>query len=49
MKVVKAMEVTVESVDSDEPIQVGFTYDLVEYTKDNLWLQFNFENPEQVS
>ena len=52
MKVLNALDINVipiEGDDEEEIASIEYTYDLVDYDGDNLWLQFNFLNPEQVS
>ena len=52
MKILEALEIKVKPTNSDdEEIMklTDFTYELVEYDGDNMWLQFEFKDPEQVS
>ena len=52
MQVLSALEIMVVPLDGDDEEEIAsieYTYDLVDYDGDNLWLQFNFLDPEQVS
>lgn len=40
--IVKALEIKVQSVDGDEDKEIDYQYDLVNYDRDYLWLQFKF-------
>ena len=40
LKIVNALEVTLQAVDSDEKLEDRWTYDLLEYNEDSMYLKF---------
>ena len=40
IKIVNALEVTLQAVESDEKLEDRWTYDLLEYNEDSMYLQF---------
>lgn len=43
------MVIPLDGDDEEEIASIEYTYDLIDYDGDNLWLQFNFLDPAQVS
>lgn len=52
MKILQALEIKIMPLngdDEDEIENIGFTYDLIDFKQEALWLQFTFDDPNAVS
>ena len=45
MQLIEALELLISPIDSEYAKKVDFTWDMIGYNKDYIWLQLTFLNP----
>ena len=45
MQLIEALELLISPIDSEYAKKVDFTWDMIGYNKDYIWLQLSFLNP----